>query len=119
MNLNEKLKKITSPNKSNWLEEALEKQANIGARTNARKVALGVVHVLDERKMSQTELAEKMGVSRQQVTKIVKGEENFTFETIDKLEKALNVTLMTIGTPPGKPPRYGKPVRATAQKKRK
>lgn len=39
-----------------------------------------------------------MGVSRQQVSKIVKGKENFTFETIDKLEKALDVTLMTINT---------------------
>jgi hypothetical protein len=50
--------------------------------------------------MSQAVLAERMGVSRQQVTKIVKGQENFTFETIEKLENALNVTLMTIGTAP-------------------
>ena len=49
--------------------------------------------------MTQAELAEKMGVSRQQVTKIVKGQENFTFETIGKLEKALGVKLMTIETP--------------------
>ena len=119
MNLNEKLKKITSENKSNWLKEAQEKQVNTGARRNARNVALRVLEILDERGMSQVELAEKMGVTRQQVTKIVKGHENFTFVTIDKLEKALNVTLMTIGTPPGKSPRYSKPVRATAQKKRK
>src|ERR1700742_18250 len=96
MTLKEKLDKITSPNKSNWLKEALEKQANIGARTNARKVAVRVLVILDERGMSQAELAEKMGVSRQQVTKILKGQENFTFETIDKLEKALGITLITI-----------------------
>ena len=118
MTLKEKLDKITSPNKSNWLKEVQEKQANIGARTNARKVALRVLVILDERGMSQAELAEKMGVSRQQVTKILKGEENFTFETIDKLEKALGVTLITIA-PREKPPEHKKQLRTKAQKKSK
>jgi transcriptional regulator with XRE-family HTH domain len=93
----EKLKKIASPTKSSWLREAQEKLANKEPRKNARILALRVLHVLREKGISQTDLAGKMGVSRQQVTKIVKGEENFTFETVDKLEKALNVTLMTIG----------------------
>jgi ribosome-binding protein aMBF1 (putative translation factor) len=118
MTLKEKLDKITSPNKSNWLKEAIEKQATVGARRNSWKVALRVLSILDERGMSQTELAEKMGVSRQQVTKIVKGQENFTFETIDKLEKALGVTLITVAFPE-KSPEYNKPVRATTQKKGK
>src|SRR5580693_998831 len=96
MSLKEKLEKITSANKSQWLQKAEEKLANAGARKNGREVALRVLHLLRERGMSQTKLAEKMGVSRQQVSKIVKGKENFTFETIEKLEKALDVTLMTI-----------------------
>ena len=118
MTLKEKLDKITSPNKSNWVQEAMEKQANIGARTNARKVAIRVLVILDERGMSQAELAEKMGVSRQQVTKIVKGQENFTFETIDKLEKALGVTLITVVFPE-KSPENDKSLSAAAQKKGK
>jgi len=97
MTKKEKLKRVTSDHPSNWLEETAKKLAIQGARKNARKVALRVLQLLRERDISQTELAERMGVSRQQVTKIVKGQENFTFETIDKLEKALNVTLMTIG----------------------
>ena len=99
MNLHEKLQRIASPGKSDWLEETGKKLAKRGARKNARKVALRVLRILREQGVSQTELAARMGVSRQQVTKIVKGNENFTFETIDKLEKALNVTLMTIGAP--------------------
>ena len=98
MNLKEKLGKITSDNHSDWLEEAGKKLTNSGSRKNARKVALRVLHILKERGISQATLAEMMGVSRQQVTKIVKGKENFTFETIDKLEKALGVTLMTISS---------------------
>jgi DNA-binding Xre family transcriptional regulator len=96
MSKQEKLKKITSEHTSKWLEEAAKKVANTGARKNARKVALRVLQILRERDISQTALAQRMGVSRQQVTKIVKGQENFTFETIDKLEKALDITLMTI-----------------------
>jgi ribosome-binding protein aMBF1 (putative translation factor) len=98
MNLKEKLRKIASDNHSEWLEEAGKKLGNSGSRKNARKVALRVLHILKERGISQTTLAKMMGVSRQQVTKIVKGKENFTFETIDKLEKTLDVTLMTIGS---------------------
>jgi len=118
MTLKEKLDKITSPNKSNWLKEALDRQATVGARRNSWKVALRVLSILDERRMSQTELAEKMGVSRQQVTKILKGEENFTFETIDKLEKALGVTLITVVFPE-KSPEYDKSLNATVPKKSK
>ncbi|HEY4290330.1 MAG TPA: helix-turn-helix transcriptional regulator [Puia sp.] len=118
MTLKEKLDKITSPNKSNWLQDAIKEQANIGARINSWKVAVRVLTILDEKGMTQTELAEKMGVSRQQVTKIVKGEENFTFETIDKLEKALGVTLITIA-PREKPRKEKKQLRATVRKKTK
>jgi len=93
------LKKIDSGRRSDWLETRAKKRSHKKARENARLVAIRVLTILRERNMSQTELAEKMGVSRQQVTKIVKGQENFTFETIDKLEIALGVTLMTIASP--------------------
>jgi transcriptional regulator with XRE-family HTH domain len=96
MNLKDKLKDITSENKSTWLEDAEKNVANQGARKNARRVALRVLHILKERGMTQQALADKMDVSRQQVTKIIKGKENFTFETIDKLEKALNITLLNV-----------------------
>ena len=99
MTKNEKLKKITADQPSHWLEETGKKLANKGARKNARKVALRVLQILRQKGITQTELAGHMGVSRQQVSKIVKGQENFTFETIDKLERALGVTLMQITEP--------------------
>jgi transcriptional regulator with XRE-family HTH domain len=46
--------------------------------------------------MSQKELAERIGVSPQQVSKIVKGNENLTLETISKLEAALGVPLIEV-----------------------
>ncbi|RYY54454.1 MAG: helix-turn-helix domain-containing protein [Chitinophagaceae bacterium] len=37
-----------------------------------------------------------MGVSRQQVSKILRGNENLTFETVSKLENALNIRILSI-----------------------
>ena len=99
MSLREKLDKIAEKDSSNWLEETGKQLVEQGARKKARQLALLVLQFLHQQGMTQTQLAERMGVSRQQVTKIVKGQENFTFETIDKLEKALGVTLMTIESP--------------------
>ena len=45
---------------------------------------------------SQKELAELMGISPQQVNKIVKGQENLTTETIFRIQKALKIQLIKI-----------------------
>lgn len=54
------------------------------------------MRTIREINLSQKELAEKLGVSPQQVSKILKGQENLTLETIDKLEKVLNISLMEL-----------------------
>jgi transcriptional regulator with XRE-family HTH domain len=46
--------------------------------------------------MSQKELAEKTGVSPQQVSKILKGNVNLTLDTSTRLEAALGIELLTI-----------------------
>ena len=99
MSLKDKLKHLTDETSSKWVEEAKEKVANKGVRRKARMIALEVLRILRERGMSQTDLATAMMVSRQQVAKIVKGQENLTLETIDKLEIALGVVLISIGKP--------------------
>lgn len=101
MSLHDKLKKISSSNKSNWVEDAGKELAKSGARLKARQIALRILHLLKEKNITQAELAQRMGVSRQQVTKIVKGQENITLETIDKVERALDTTLIAIDLPKG------------------
>lgn len=101
MSLEGKFKKIAkdATSSSNWQEEAARRAANIKSRKNSRLVALRILQVLKEQNISQAELAEKLSVSRQHISKIVKGEENFTFETIEKIENALGIELMTIHGP--------------------
>ena len=49
---------------------------------------------LENQGISQRELAERMGCSPQYISRILKGEENLSLETICKLEQALNVSIM-------------------------
>ncbi|MER0439385.1 helix-turn-helix transcriptional regulator [Emticicia sp. W12TSBA100-4] len=45
---------------------------------------------------SQKQLAELMGISSQQINKILKGNENLTLKTINKIEKTLNIRLIEL-----------------------
>ncbi len=49
---------------------------------------------LENLHMSQKQLAELVGCSPQYVSRLLKGEENLTLETLCKLERALNVPIM-------------------------
>ena len=48
---------------------------------------------MEELGMSKRELAERMGVSPAQITKIIKGNQNMTLKTIAKLECALDMDI--------------------------
>jgi transcriptional regulator with XRE-family HTH domain len=97
MNLNEKLAKLTTDEAPGWKEKAERRKQNRGWLRKSAHIALTVLAELRRRGMTQKELAEKMGMSAQQVNKIVKGQENLTLETLDKLERALNIQLLHDG----------------------
>ena len=61
----------------------------------SKRIAIKVIKALKEQSMSQKDLAEQMGVSPQYVNKLVKGKENFTLETLVKLQKSLDISLLT------------------------
>lgn len=92
----ENFQKLVSNEKSGWLDKFLHYKANKKWLDYSSKVAVNVLEALKTRGMSQRELAEKMKVSAQQINKIVKGQQNLTFETVGKLEIALGITLMEI-----------------------
>jgi ribosome-binding protein aMBF1 (putative translation factor) len=79
-----------------WKKREDYKKENRGWLRKSISVALTILEILEERKMSQTELAEKLKVSRQHVGKILKGQENLTIETICKLEEALGIKLGSV-----------------------
>ncbi|MFT7381132.1 MAG: ribosome-binding protein aMBF1 (putative translation factor) [Roseivirga sp.] len=95
--IEEKLKKLAAENPvSDWKKQIEYRKANKGWLRKSGRVALRVLDALDEKGWSQAELARQLEVSPQQITKIVKGQSDFKFSTIDKLEKVLGIQLQAI-----------------------
>lgn len=66
----------------------------------SQQIALEILETLDQRNITQKAFAEQLGVSAQAVNKWLRGKENFTIETIAKIEKALGIRLLAIGNQP-------------------
>jgi len=81
---------------STWLEDAKWRQANADWLDFSAAIATKILRFLRENRITQKELAERLGFSPQYVNKIVKGSENLTLETICKIQKALKITLIEV-----------------------
>jgi len=68
-------------------------------RSKAVSIAFTVLALLDQKGISKQELAAKMNVKPQYVSRIVKGKANVTLETIVKLERALESTIVDVVDP--------------------
>lgn len=89
-----KLNRIASKETSGWMKKAELRKANESWLDFSLKIAVDVLEALRVKKMSQAELAALVGVTPQQINKIVKGQENLTLQTIFKLQAALNIGLL-------------------------
>lgn len=92
----ENFQKLVSNEQSGWLDTFLNYKVNKSWLDKSAIVAVNVLEALKAKGWSQKDLAQKMKVSAQQVNKILKGQQNLTFETISKLEAALCISLMEI-----------------------
>jgi len=89
----DKLNKLAL-NNSKWIEEAKKRRENRVWQKHSQKIAIKILKAIREKGIRQKQLAEMIGVSPQQINKIVKGNENLTLVTIAKLESALNIELI-------------------------
>lgn len=102
-NVKEKLSKLASDQPSDWKEKARYRRENREWLKKSAAIAVRVLDVLKTQNLSQKDLAERMNISPQQISKIVKGQENLTLETISNLENALGIHIITeIGGHSGK-----------------
>ena len=49
---------------------------------------------MEEMNMTQKQLAEMMGCSQQYVSKVLKGQENLSLETMSKIEDCLEISIL-------------------------
>jgi transcriptional regulator with XRE-family HTH domain len=92
----EKLQGKISAKKSKWLDDAKYAEKNEAWLDKSAQIALRILRYLRENKISQLELSNRLSVSAQYVSKIVKGKENLSLETICKIEDALQINLIEI-----------------------
>ena len=85
-----------SPKTENWREQVEFRKANKDWLRKSAQIAIKILRVLREKKMTQVQLAELLAVTPQQINEILKGRENLTLETIGKLEVALGIALIKI-----------------------
>lgn len=64
----------------------------------SQEIAMLILGSLEERGWSQKKLASEMNVSPQLVNKWVKGGENFTLDTISRLEDVLGIKILIISS---------------------
>ncbi len=100
MNLNlEKLNKLAKPRSEAAKERARFRMESYGWRRMSQDVALAILHHLRENGISQKKFAEMMGVSAPYVAKLLKGTENLTLETINRIEETLRTEIVHINRP--------------------
>ena len=93
----EKLNALKSYTPSEWREKAHWRRENREWLKKSREIALAVLNAIrNNPAMTQKELARQMGVSPQYVSKILKGEENLSLQTITKLESILGIELISV-----------------------
>ena len=77
-----------------WREEAQWRRDNWSWLRHSQKIAVKVLLRMRELKLTQKALAERMGYTQQYVSKILKGKENMSLDTLSKLENALGICLI-------------------------
>lgn len=61
---------------------------------HSQNIAMLMLDRMEELGMSQKQLAEKMNCSPQYISKVLRGRENLSLETLTKIENALEISLI-------------------------
>lgn len=94
--LRRKLDLIAIDESGNFEKEATYIRDNRAWLERSAAIAVRVILTLKAQQLTQKELAERLKISPQQVSKILHGKENLTLQTISALEKALGIELIHI-----------------------
>ena len=90
----EGLKRHQSPTPSRWRERAEWQQKNKSWLRYSQHIAMLMLDKMEKLNMTQKQLAELMGCSQQYVSKVLKGQENLSLETLSKIEDCLEISIL-------------------------
>ena len=82
----------TSPSK--WREKAKWRNANKSWLRYSQRIAMMMLDKMEELGLTQKMVAERMGCSQQYVSRLLKGTENLSIETLCKIEDTLDLEII-------------------------
>lgn len=91
--MDKNLNKVVIKTATKWKERAKHDRTNRRNISRAQAFALELLDYMDLHNIKQNELAKRMGVTAQQVSKILRAKSNLTFDTLDKIADALEVEI--------------------------
>lgn len=91
----EKLKAHASTTPSRWREEAEYRLGNKPWLRYSQMIAMKMLNRMETLGFTQKDLAVKMGCSQQYISKILRGRENLSLETLSKIEDALEMNIVS------------------------
>ena len=83
-----------SEHPSTFTEDARWRQENAVWLKWSRGVAMSIVDYMQENALSRADVAEKLGVSPQYVSRILSGNTNFSFKSVAEIERKLGISCM-------------------------
>lgn len=89
-----KLNEHRSETPSKWCENAEWRMANKSWLRYSQRIAMMMLDKMEELGLTQKSLAQRMGCSQQYISRVLKGTENLSIETIAKIERALEIEIL-------------------------
>ena len=83
-----------SDSPSRWKEKAQERKNNKEWIRYSQSIAMMMLDRMEDLGINQKAVAERMGCSQQYISRILKGTENLSIETIFKIESALDLQIL-------------------------
>lgn len=90
-----RLEDFASKTPSKWRENTIYRLENSRWLRRSQKIAMEMLDRMEILGINQKELAQRMGCSPQYVSKILRGKENLSLETICKIEDALEMEIQS------------------------
>lgn len=89
-----RIERHQSATPSRWREKAEWRLQNKSWLRHSQHIAMLMLDKMEEMDMTQKQLAGLMGCSQQYVSKVLKGQENLSLETMAKIEDCLHINII-------------------------
>lgn len=90
------LKEHESSSPSRFVDNAKWRKENRVWLEWSRGIALSLIEYMESKEMNRNDLAKKLDVSPQYISKILSGKVNFSFKSVAELEEKLNIKLLRV-----------------------